>query len=52
VRQTAEVAKTKGCVYSPRNHVVGRDVVAVLNPLLRTTPEWAAKGVRRYANIA
>jgi hypothetical protein len=30
VRKTAEVAKTKGCVYSPRNHVFGRDVVVVL----------------------
>jgi hypothetical protein len=25
------------------------DVVAVLNSLLGTTPEWAAKGVWRYA---
>lgn len=49
MRKTAEVAKTKGCVYSPRNHVFGRDVVAVLNSLLGTTPEWAAKGVWRYA---
>jgi hypothetical protein len=30
VRKAAKVAKTKGCVYSPRNHVFGRDMVAVL----------------------